>query len=318
MTTVSVVIPTHNRAAFLPDAIHSVLKQTASPLELVVVDDGSTDATRDLVTDLRDARVRYLYQEHAGVSAALNQGWRQAKGEWVARLDSDDCWRPEFLEVIMQLARANPNCALAYARAQWMDISGNPRAQILGTREKFPGQTLKSILYGDFIAPMAVVIRRTALERVGGYDESLIANEDWDLWIRLAELGPFVYVDRVLADYRVHSQNLSSSRGQQNARLIEDRKRVLDKYYARQDLPPDAVQVKPLAFQHLYEDIGMRHLEAHRWQAALESFGSAVKAAPNSGTAIGRIFRNIAFAISLGNTSIGTRIGEAWMRRGNK
>lgn len=318
MNAVSVVIPTRNRAEYLREAIQSVMLQTLRPLELVVVDDGSTDGTRDLVTGLRDTRIRYFYQKHAGVSAALNRGWSVAEGAWIARLDSDDRWHSGFLEAIVPLLQANPNAALGYARAQWMDISGNPRAQLLGTREKFPGQTLKSILYGDFIAPMAVVIRRACLERVGGYDESLLANEDWDLWIRLAELGPFVYVDRVLADYRVHSQNLSSSRALQNVRLIEDRKRVLEKYYAQTNLSPDAVQVRPFAFQHLYEDIGMRHLEAHRWRAALESFGNALRVAPNSGQALVRILGKFAFSLSLGKTAIGTRFGDAWMQRGGR
>lgn len=318
MVIVSVVMPTFNRAEFLGEAVSSVLTQTFRELELLIVDDGSTDSTPELVSALRDSRIRYVRQEHRGVSAALNTGWRAAHGELIGRLDSDDRWLPELLATLVPPLHADANIALAYGRAQWMDPQGRLLPNVMGTNEKFPGQTLKSLLYGDFVTPMAVVIKKTCLETVGGYDESLSANEDWDLWIRLAEKYRFAYADRVLAHYRVHSQNLTHSRSEKNARVIQDRIRVLEKYYARPNLSRDAMEVKALAFRNLYHDVAMRHLSARRWRKALTYFGSAVRCAPHPVTAIWRELRDVIYVSSLGKTRWGVQLTNRWLGRQRK
>lgn len=313
MVVVSVVMPTFNRAEYILEAVHSVLAQTFPALELVIVDDGSTDATPEIIRSVTDSRIRYLRQDHRGVSTALNTGWRAAQGEFIGRLDSDDRWLPELLATLVPRLQTGSNVALAYGRAQWIDAQGNLLPNISGTNEKFPGQTLKSLLYGDFVTPMAVVINKKCLERVGGYDESLRANEDWDLWIRLAEFYRFVYVDRVLAHYRVHSQNLTHSGSSQNVRVIHDRIRVIEKFYARPKLPPDAVGVKGLAFRNLYHDIALRHLSAGRWRDAWMYFSRAVRAAPNPLAAFGRALRDVVYYSSFGKTDWGIRVTNRWL-----
>src|SRR5581483_5499342 len=167
MVKVSVVIQTYNRADYLLIAITSVLSQTTCDVEVIVIDDGSTDATQDVVRAIQDPRVHYIRKEHAGTSAALNFGWRVAQGEFIGIVGSDDAWLPNLLEELLPRLESAPNVAVAYARAQWMDASGNLLPQMLGAPEKFPGQTLKSLLYGDFVNPIAVVIRRACLEAVG-------------------------------------------------------------------------------------------------------------------------------------------------------
>src|SRR5581483_11420484 len=164
MVKVSVVIPTYNRADYLPAAVSSVLAQTCRDIEVIIVDDGSTDATQDIVCAIQDTRVRYVQKEHAGVSAALNWGWHVARGEFIGIVGSDDVWLPNLLEELLPRLESDPNIGVAYARAQRIDAHGNLLPQMLGAREKFAGYTLKSLLYGDFVNPIAVVIRRKCLE----------------------------------------------------------------------------------------------------------------------------------------------------------
>src|SRR5581483_9754891 len=115
MARVSVLIPTYNRAALLPQAIASVLAQTYRDLDVLVIDDGSTDETPELLKAFADPRLRYLRLEHRGVSAALDAGWRAVESEYVARLDSDDVWQPELLAQLMPLIESDPGVTFAYA-----------------------------------------------------------------------------------------------------------------------------------------------------------------------------------------------------------
>lgn len=160
---VSVVIPTYNRAAFIREALTSVLQQTFQDFEILVIDDGSTDNTADLVKQIGDARIRYLTQNHLGVSAALDLGWRSTHGAYIARLDSDDRWLPDLLQELVTMLDSDPSLGVAFARAQGMDAQGQLLTQLIGTEERFPGHTLKSLIYGDFVCPIAVLIRRSAL-----------------------------------------------------------------------------------------------------------------------------------------------------------
>src|SRR5882724_2062331 len=122
---VSVIIPTYNRAHYLGTAVNSVLSQTFSDFELIVVDDGSTDDTMRLVERFHDSRLRYIYQQHRGISAAMNAGIRAARGGYIARLDSDDIWLPDMLEVEVGVLDARPEIGLVYAKAQGMDKNCN-------------------------------------------------------------------------------------------------------------------------------------------------------------------------------------------------
>jgi glycosyltransferase involved in cell wall biosynthesis len=313
---VSVLIPTYNRAAYLPEAINSVLNQSFRDFEVIIVDDGSTDNTPELVRGIRDPHVHYVrHLRNRGVAAALNTAWHAARGEYLARLDSDDVWRPELLEILVSALDADPGLGLIYARAQWMDTHGQLLPQMAGAPIKFPGETLKSLLYGDCVTPMAVVFRRECIERAGGYDESLIANEDWDLWIRMAEYCRFAYCTQVLAYYRIHPQNLTRGDSERSRRVIRDRLRVLEKFYARPDVPSAALAIKPLAFRNLYQDVALRHFTAGRWREALGYYVRAVRVAPNPFAAALRGVRDVLYHSSLGKTRWGVRLADAWVAR---
>lgn len=315
MPRVSVLIPTYNRADYLLEAIGSVLHQTFSDLEVVVVDDGSTDDTAQLVKAIADDRVRYLYQSNHGVAAALNTAWRAAQGEYLAMLGSDDLMLPDQLAILLADLDHDPRLGLVYARAQGMDPHGNSLPQILGAPPKFPGQTLKSNLYGDSVCGIACLFRKSCIEQAGGFNESLIANEDWDLWIRMAELCQFAYRDQILARFRMHPASLTGARSQAYERVILDRLRLIENYYSRVNLPTDALAVKSFAFRNVYMDVAIRYLAIGKWRAALPYLRKAIRAHGDPVTTTLRVVGVALFDLYLSKTTLGVKLVDAAVKQ---
>jgi glycosyltransferase involved in cell wall biosynthesis len=225
--TLSVVIPTFNRRASLTEALESVRAQTVPPKEILVVDDGSTDGTAD--ADLGPG-VTLIPQENRGPAAARNRGIREATGDWIAFLDSDDRWAPTKLAT--QAALVDEETVLCYAREQGQDSDGKP----LHIRpEKTPdGEALGDLVKGNFVPTSTVIARRDAILEVGGFDEEMTHSEDWDLWLRLAERGRFAASTEVLSFYRFHEDQLISDR----QAMSLGRLRVLEKLAERQGRDP--------------------------------------------------------------------------------
>jgi glycosyltransferase involved in cell wall biosynthesis len=197
---VSVVIPTRDRAGLVGRAIHSVLRQTWSDLEVLVVDDGSTDATAEVVARFADPRIQFIPCWPAkGAGAARNEGLRRARGHWVAFLDSDDEWLPEKLAwQVAQLDAARPAATVAYCQAEVDDALTTRRFVVrLPPHE---GDILDRLLAGWCpLTTSAFLVERTALLGVGGFDPTFPCGEDYDLWLRLAlHANRFVVVDRPL------------------------------------------------------------------------------------------------------------------------
>ena len=273
---ISVIMPTYNRARYLGEAIRSVLGQTWSDLELLVVDDGSTDGTRALVEAIGDERVRYLPQSHRGIGAAMNTGLRAARGEYVARLDSDDVWLPDMLEATCSVLELRPEVDIAYGKGQAMDARGRPLRQTLGMLERFPGDPFRSMLYDDFTCNVAMLVRRACFEQYGFFDESLVASEDWDMWLRLSRHCAFAFVDRVLVRFRWHDGNLTGRGSGLFAAVLESRTRPLDKLFAQPDLPPGITAMKPIAYRNVYTFRGIRWLENGELRRAGREFRHAL------------------------------------------
>ena len=191
--TFSVVIPAYNAEDTLGEAISSVLAQTRKDFEVIVIDDGSSDNTAALPAGFADQRVRVYSQANGGPSAARNRGIAQAVGEYVSSLDSDDLWLPDYLAEMGRALEESPQADFAYTHAWILDASGHFRTVPTGAWHRPPTPMLPQ---DQFIAELlqecfvnAPTIRRTALERVGGYDESISHGEDWELWLRLANAG---------------------------------------------------------------------------------------------------------------------------------
>lgn len=317
MTTprISVLLPTYNRANYLAETISSVLAQTFDDFELVIVDDGSTDSTRALVESYTDPRIRYIYRSNRGVSAALNTAWRAAQGEYVAMIGSDDVWLPGQIETLLRLIAPNPSLGLVYARAQAMNVQGELQPQILGSDMKFPNDPLASLLYGDCICGLACLIRRSILEQVGGFDESLIANEDWDLWIRMAEITRFAYHNEILARYRMHATSLTGKRSVHYRRVVLDRVRLIQDYYARPNLSASARSVQSLALRNVYMNVGIRFLAIGAVREAVPFLWRAIRAHGNPIRAAARVMGVTLFDLYLSKTRWGVRLVETLVER---
>ncbi len=265
---VSVIVPTFNRARLLRAALDSALAQTLPDLEVIVVDDGSTDDTTAVLAAVGDARLRCLQQAHRGVSAAVNRGLAVARGAYVARLESDDLWLPDLLALLVAVLDARPEVGVAYAKGQPMDAAGRPLPQTHGMPQRFADDALRSMVYEDFTCNVATLARRASVERAGGYDESLPANEDWDLWLRIAAHDQFAFVDRVLARFRLHDGNRTGPASPLFRAVLDTRTRPLDKLFARPDLPPAVVAMKATAYENVHLFRAQRWLQVRHARAA--------------------------------------------------
>jgi len=252
--SVSLVIATFNHARVLAEAIDSALSQTLDPVDVVVVDDGSTDDTPAVLARY-DARIRVLRQPNRGLAAARNAGLAATRGTYVAFLDADDVLAPAKLaEQVAVLERA-PTVGWTYCDVLIETVATGARVTAserfgYGSRA-LDGWLFPELIHGNFIPAIAPLVRRTALEVVGGFDERLTALEDWDLWLRLALSAEARYSPAVLATYRVRPGGMSEDR----SRMDQNRFRVLDKLHRN----------RPAALQSL-GSVGRRIIaDTHNW-----------------------------------------------------
>ncbi len=204
---VSVIIPTFDRAPWVGEAIASVLAQTYPHLELIVVDDGSHDATPAVVREFGPA-LTYLRQAHAGVSAARNHGVEIARGELVAFLDSDDLWLPDKTAAQVALLQQQQHTQACYTDEIWIrhGVRVNPKR----IHQKHSGWLFELSLPRCIISPSSIMLRRTLWDQLGGFDERLPACEDYDLWLRLTLTTPVVLLpERLIVKRGGHADQLS-------------------------------------------------------------------------------------------------------------
>ena len=206
----SVVVPTYNRANLLPRALESILVQSHPAREIIVVDDGSSDATAVLLRR-EYPQVRYHYQRHNGVSAARNLGIRHATTRWIAFLDSDDRWHPQKLHFQAVSISNNPRIRLVHCNEVWLR-NGSKVTQPEHLR-KFGGSIFSQCLNHCVIAASSAVIRRDVFNDVGFFDESLKACEDYDMWLRITANEPVGFVEEALVTrFSGHGGQLSTTR----------------------------------------------------------------------------------------------------------
>ncbi len=205
--SIAVIIPTYNRSHTLRRALDSVNNQTVRPSEICVVDDGSTDETEQLLSR-HYPQVNYVYQNNAGVSSARNAGVALTRGHWLAFLDSDDEWMPNKLERQLQEINGNNTFPLVHCDEIW--IRNGVRVNAMHKHQKAGGEIFERCLPLCVISPSAVMIKRRLFEEVGGFDESLPACEDYDLWLRICSRHPVLYIEEaLLRKYGGHDDQLS-------------------------------------------------------------------------------------------------------------
>lgn len=229
----SVIIPNFNQKEYVRYAIRSVLSQSHQDYEIIVVDDGSTDGSKAVIDEFGSC-VKYIWQENQGLAGARNTGIRAAQGDFIALLDADDLWLPDYLESMDLLIKQYPGAAVYYCRAQCIDAAGDLLPQrvgvptiLLDTKEK----TYKNFVWSNYLIPSTVTLRRSLVEKAGYFDQSLRSCEDWDLWLRILPESDFVWADKVLVQYRIHEYSLSADvTGMHNAKQA-----VVEKHFGLDD-----------------------------------------------------------------------------------
>lgn len=263
MPTVSVIVPTHNRADLLAEALGSVLGQTYQDFEIIVVDNGSTDGTPDVVAGLADPRIRYHWQEDSGLPAdSRNVGIRMSAGTYVAFLDSDDLWLPEKLERQVAYLQAHPDCGLVFMNARI--IGDHPRSgQTLLRKAPPSGRVFQALLWENFISTLTAMVPRRVLDRVGLFDldPAIRRAEDYDLWLRIAHDHQVAYLPGVGGLYRFHGSNLFADPTDADLLYL----RVIERAAARHGVPPRLVD--RLASRH-YARLAFKHMKRGRPDAA--------------------------------------------------
>jgi glycosyltransferase involved in cell wall biosynthesis len=314
MPKVSVIIPTYNYGRFLGEAIQSVLDQTFADFDLIVVDDGSTDKTREVVAGFKDDRIRYIYQENRGVSAAQNVGILASKGEYVALLGADDVWLPEKLELQVNVLDSRPEVAAVCSDIYILDdqtgaITGRfwHNSRLLGpfNPQKAARKPLRRLLSrGCFIHNCTAMVRRDVFTEVGLYDESLKTLEVWVMWVRVLLSFVVEIIDIPLGKYRRHGNNLTVDWEQ----MFEDGITVLNK--AMRTLPLESgdlrILKRRLARQHY--SYGRALVANGRIVPGREKLIESIKGNP----------RSIKPYIFLAVSSLGSRLilrGKSWKKR---
>ena len=218
---VSAVIPCYNYGKYLARAIDSILAQTHPVSEIIVVDDGSSDNTREVATSFAD-RVRYIFQENHGRASARNTGIRAATGDWIALLDADDRWLPDKIELQFQALASRPDAVLVYTSVWCEDPDGSGFVfPATDPRRLWPALRYANCITGS---ASAALIRRDVLIAEGGFNETLRECEDWDCWVRLARKYPFAAVSAPVTALMIWPGSASYN----NDRMLANTQKLID------------------------------------------------------------------------------------------
>lgn len=282
------MIPAYNAGPYLREAIDSVLSQDYRPLELIVIDDGSTDDTAEVARSFGNA-IHFLQQANAGQSAALNWGWSIAKGELLGHLSADDRLRPGGVRCVAEAFDRSPDAVLAYPDFGLIDEHSRE------TGEVHPPEYSRQKLYAELycLPGPGALFRKPAFERSGGWDASFRQIPDLNFFLRVALQGPFVRVPHLAADFRMHSESATYRPGP--VERAEEPIRMVREFFAREGLPADVLAWRRDAFSSACFLAATMHLRSRRVTRALQLYAQAAVQKPSA--ALGR--RLVTFAAEL-------------------
>lgn len=230
MPTVDVIIPAYNAARFLPAAIESVEAQTFGDWRILLVNDGSTDNTEEIVRPYRDRlgeKLKYIQQSNAGLPAARNTAIRNSTGEFLALLDADDVWLPWRLEESVKSFDGQPKAGLSYGMIRYIDVEGNATNWEDRRQKNAEGWIATSIYTRKVNLPCpTITFRRKCVEEVGMFDETMRATEDRDMWLRIALKYEVRFIERVIAHYRLSPNSMSTDL----SRMLNAQLRFVEKH----------------------------------------------------------------------------------------
>ena len=256
MPIISVIIAVHNGEKTIRETIESVLQQTFSDFELIVINDGSEDATLEIVSHFQDHRLKIFSFPQLGVSASRNQGIRLAEGDYVTFLDADDLWTTDKLEAQLKALQANPQAAVVYSWTDYIDEQG--KFLYPAKRVNFRGNVYAQILVSDFLenGSNALIRKQALIKSKLDFDESLQGGEDWDILIHLAAKYQFVLVPSPQILYRVSRTSASSKIAQHESDCLK----VIDKAF--QQAPSHLQYLQKQSLSHLYTYLTFKCLQS--------------------------------------------------------
>ena len=246
MPLVSIIVPVYNGASTIRETLDSVLQQSVEAFELIVIDDGSTDNTLEVVASFNDPRLSVFTYPNAGVATTRNRGVTHASAEYISFIDADDLWTPDKLARQLDAFERSPNAAVAYSWTDYIDQTGQFIAH--DQQVTFSGNVYGELLCRDFLESASnVTIRRQAFLDVGGFDSSLSGAADWDFFLRLAKCYDFVAVPYLGVLYRISNSSMSSNLSLQEQECIA----VIERAY--EQAPATLQSLKPQSFSYLYQ-----------------------------------------------------------------
>jgi glycosyltransferase involved in cell wall biosynthesis len=244
---VSVVIPAYNATRTIKHTLLSVTRQTVADIEVIVVDDGSTDETGEVAVSLKDDRVRVVRQQNTGHAGARNTGIAGAIGKYIAVVDADDLWLPHKLERQVAALRAHPEIRALHSSAVHVDDSLRP--MFIGRCSEGSNSLLDVLCFRGLPGVMCTLIaERTLLDEIGRFDESLVILQDWELAIRLSRRHELYSISEPVALYRVHGSNQS----RQLELHVEPGERILRELFADPTLPEEIAARRSYVYAHFY------------------------------------------------------------------
>lgn len=275
--TVSVLLTCYNHLEYLPAAYESILAQSFGDFEILALDDGSSDGSREWLESQSDPRLRRIFNAaNLGTYGSLNVGLEQAKGELVAVLNDDDVWMPSKLERQVATMASNPAVVLSHTGGRFIDSNGEPLADPAPLGFPFPtgpsGKILEELVYRNQIIISSAMFRREAARSVGSFDPGFYGCGDWHLWLRLAKVGETEFEPGDLTLYRVHGSNATHNR----TKMLEDDRRVREWISAWEADYPDLKR----AFAHNWAALGAERSLLGDRSGAREAYRRSLALAP--------------------------------------
>lgn len=286
---ISAIIPAYNSAEFIADAVHSILKQTTPVSEIIIVDDGSTDATREIVASL-PGPITYISQQNQGPSAARNAGIHAANGDWIAFLDADDQWTPDKIEKQVNLLKAIPHLALIAGDMAEIDHEDRvitpsvlAKHNMLEKFQLLSGQAipnaLAELVTKNFIPTGTVLVNKTALIEAGLFNQGIRFGEDLELWAKIAAKYPISCIPEIFMLRRQHSNNAT----QMTAALLDDSVKVMQSIRKAASQELKAQQIDPdRLIADAYNGLGYWHFDNFNLFIARKAFSASFIQQPNT------------------------------------
>lgn len=272
---VSIIIPNYNHAQYIEDAIHSVLRQTYRNVEIIVVDDGSRDNSREVIAAFGDT-VRAIFQQNQGLSAARNTGLTASRGKFIGVLDADDMYEPDFVETLVTALQGQPEADGIYCGYRFVDHLNQPLPQI-EAREIAPEKLYWALVDGNFLVPESMFVRKHCYDAVGFFDTSLRALEDLDMWLRITSRFKVIHTTKILTRHRILPGSMSTD----PTRQFENRLQVVKKNFGAEPAPTGKWnEDQRRAFSRAYLVSAVEYLQAKNEIRAFECLRSMAIARP--------------------------------------